>query len=141
MISPRSAGCGPQSCSFTMGSSCLPSSLFPPRCYKPISSAGFSDLMPPYSIWLKVLVFWVSKESRVTIHIRQYRPGVSSWDIFPDTVVRQTVSSLKSQSVQHLHAYFWYLVKGLTWKGAELSQLSLTFKVLKNQVKVTGVLE
>lgn len=32
-------------------------------------------------------------------------------------------------------------MKGLTWKGAELSQLSLVFKALKNQVKVAGVPE
>lgn len=76
----------------------------------------------------------------VTIHTRQYRPRVSLWDIFPDAVIRQTLRSLESICTCVLHAYFWYLIKGLTWKGAELSQLSLKFKALKNQVKVAGVI-
>jgi len=59
------------------------------RCYDPSSSAGFWGSMPPTAFGSRILVFWlVNSPVCVTIHTRHYRPGVSSWDVFPETIVK-----------------------------------------------------
>lgn len=135
-------GFEPQSCSSTTGSFYLPGSPL-------LTDATVRLVLLDCETWRRATAFGsriqisllAKSPAWVTTHTRQHRPGVSSWDVFPDTVVRQTLRSLKSQSVKRLRAHLWYPTKGLTWKGAELSQLLSAFEALKTQVKVAGVLE
>lgn len=48
------------------------------RCYDPTNSAGFWDLMPHNTIWLKDSVFWIHKEPSPSHHTHQ---TVQTWSV------------------------------------------------------------